>query len=154
MEICNRCNGEGYEFIVEDFREFKEPCYHCGTTGKIDDQVAFHDKIQNVAVSLAKWKVSEYQKAVDSNPDGEGWNFRAAESMMSSRELFESYVYDYAEKYHQQLAEMNLEDQDLLIAWHDQVLDNLYKNPPVVNFVPRVTYQPDMYQVDSDEIPF
>ena len=154
MEICNHCNGEGYEYFVEDFRDVRDACYHCGTTGMIDDDRAFHDKIQKVAVFLAHCEVEDYRKAVNSDPDGEGWNFRAAESMMSGWELYQSYVYDYAEKFHQQLAKMDFEDQDLLIAWHNQILDNIYRNPPAVNFVPRVTYQADLYQVDNDEIPF
>jgi hypothetical protein len=154
MEICSRCNGEGYEYFVEDFREFRDACYHCGTTGMIDDNKAYHDKIHKVAVFLAHCEVEDYRKAVDSNPDGEGWEFRAAESMMSGWELYQSCVYNYAEEYHYLLTKMDLEGQDLLIAWHNQVLYNIYKNPPAVNFVPKVTYQADLYQVDNDEIPF
>lgn len=122
MNTCVRCHGTGRESWFEDGRPQSHICYHCSGSGCVDDEMAFHDRLAEVAHTLAYLHVSEMKNNRDSDPDGEDWNFCAAENMMSSRDYFDMHVYDYAAIYAEQLGNMPLEQQQVLIAW------NLIKN--------------------------
>lgn len=126
--ICVRCNGEGIEYFEEDYRPQSHICYHCSGSGFVDDEMAFHDKLNQVAMTLATYHVSDMQKAIDSDPYGEGWNFHAAENMMSGRDYFSMKVYDYAAVFSQQLQDFSLEDKEFLIAWEEDMFNNSHVN--------------------------
>ena len=49
MVTCTYCGGEGFTFIEEDNSKVRHACYHCSTTGKVEEEVAFEDKVREVA---------------------------------------------------------------------------------------------------------
>ena len=69
---CSRCHGEGYQVFDEDDRRVEDACYHCGTTGEVDEETDFHDRLYAVADTLARREEAEYRKAVNDDPVG-GW---------------------------------------------------------------------------------
>jgi hypothetical protein len=116
---CARCQGEGYEEYEEDGRWVRDACYHCGTAGYVDDDTHFHDRIHSAAATLADMEVSAMRRARNQDPDGEGWDFCAAENMMTGHDYYAMYVYQYTDVFAQQIAEMDLPDQELLVAWNE-----------------------------------
>ena len=149
--ICVRCDGEGIEYFEEDYRPQSHTCYHCSGSGFVDDEMAFHDKLRQLAVGLATHYVSEMQKDMDSDPEGEGWNFHAAENMMSGRDYFSMKVYDYAAVFSERLQDFSLEDKEFLIAWEEDAFRNPYVKPKAEKFEVKVI-QPLAYE--DDNIPF
>jgi hypothetical protein len=92
MPVCTRCNGEGYETYDEDGRTVTDACYHCGTTGTVDPEIDFEDKVRRFARSLAYDYITELRKARNEDPEGDGWDLCAAESGLSSYDYFELMV--------------------------------------------------------------
>lgn len=111
MQTCPQCSGEGYTDFYEDGRLVYEPCYHCGTTGKIDEETHYHNQLEQVATEMAIAHVQAYKKEKNSDPYGEGFDFSAAENMMSSYEYERSLVYDYIEVFAKRLATLPREEQ-------------------------------------------
>ena len=149
--ICVRCDGEGIEYFEEDNRPQSHTCYHCSGSGYVEDDMAFHDKLCQLAVGLATHYVSEMQKDIDSDPDGEGWNFHAAENMMSGRDYFSMKVYDHAAIFSQQLQGFSFEDQKFLIAWEEDAFQNPFIRPKAEKAKAKV-FEPMTYT--EDHIPF
>jgi len=125
MINCRHCNGYGYQEWYEDNRLVRDACYRCGTTGKISGEMLRETILSAVASTLASWKVKEMEDYCNSNPDGEGWAFRAAEEMMSPREYSDSWFYHHKDICMEKLYQMSDEDQELMIAW----MDSLQANP-------------------------
>jgi len=119
MEYCTKCNGTGFEEFFEEGSYYKDACYHCANTGKVNSDIAYRDKLMKVASKLAHNHVCEMKAYRDSNPDGEDWNFCAAENMMSSRDYFDMHVYDYTIIFTDKLNKLDQSAQQLLIAWND-----------------------------------
>jgi DnaJ-class molecular chaperone len=130
METCTRCGGEGYEEYEEDGRIVRDACYHCSTTGKIDEETHWQDRLVSVANTLAHQYVNELRDNCNDDPDGEGWDFRAAEHMMNPWDYYRSIVWEKQDEYCSQLFEMPVAKQAVLIAWNDflvnqSILSNL-----------------------------
>lgn len=120
MATCRRCNGEGYETYQEDGRMVRDACYHCATTGQVDSDTDFHDRLMSVASSLAHQQESEYRQWCDSDPDGDGYDLHAAENMMRTSEYFLARVYDRQYQIAEQLSKLPLPSQELLVAWNEE----------------------------------
>ncbi len=120
MPTCTRCFGEGYETYEEDGRMVTDACYHCGTTGKIDEETFYHDQLGEVATAMAVAHVQEYKKFRNEDPDGEGFEFCAAENMMSPWDYERCLVYDHVDVFGQRLAALSASEKrayvDKLIA--------------------------------------
>lgn len=119
MAICSRCQGEGEETYDEDGRTVTDVCYHCAGSGKVDDETDFHDRLLSVASAIAYVMESDYRRAVNSDPEGDGYDLGGYENGMMPYDYFRSQVwnrsYDVAEK----LSAMSQADQELLIAWNE-----------------------------------
>ncbi len=119
--VCGHCGGECY---VEDpeTREYglftREACYHCGGTGKVDDETLRNDALMDVAYSLAYSLECECRQYMNSDPDGDGYDFGAAERWMTPHDYFQSRVQDRVEQVSKDLFNLSDEVQDVLIAWH------------------------------------
>ncbi len=150
MNICIKCNGTGYNgyYDQDEYRYVSDPCYHCGTLGHVDDDTAYGDKIYNVALTLAYLHVTDMCNARNSDPDGEGWDFYAAENMLSGSDYFTILVDDYAEKFLNKLYEMTSDEQKLLIAWNE--MPTVKKPVKKAEYVPKPIVN---YNADCD-IPF
>jgi hypothetical protein len=130
MNTCTRCDGNGYQEFDEDGHWYRDACYHCGNTGIVDDETAYHDKLMNVARTLAYNRVCELRNNRNSNPEGEGWDFCAAENMMSGKDYFDMHFYDYTYIYGEQMKNLSHEAQELLIAWHDMPRETIKVHIP------------------------
>jgi DnaJ-class molecular chaperone len=130
METCTRCGGEGFEEYEEDGRIVRDACYHCSTTGKIDEETCWNDRLMSVANTLAVQYVNDLRTAYNDDPDGEGWDFRAAEHMMSPWDYYRTCVWKKQDEYCFQLSEMSQSVQEVLVAWNEMrsnrsLMDNL-----------------------------
>lgn len=151
---CRRCNGEGYETYEEDGRMITDSCYHCGETGEVDEDMDWHDRLMNVATTLAVQAETEYRMWRNADPEGEGYDFCAAENGMTGWDYFKCRVWSLTDQYSQRLAEMPLSDQELLVAWNEQ--------PPTVMPMPSEDMQAllvscnkaEQCGIGDDDIPF
>jgi len=117
--ICHRCSGTGYEEYEEDGRIVGDACYHCGKTGEIDEEQHWQDQLASVATTLAINEEREYRKSCNENPDGEGYDFCAAENMMTSYDYFQVRVWDRERAIMEKLLSLPLADKELLVAWNE-----------------------------------
>lgn len=115
MATCSRCNGTGCEYYEDDGRMQADACYHCGNTGIVDDEVDFRDALEHVATVMAWKHVKQYKQYCDSNPEGEGFDFAAAENMMTSWDYEKSLVYDYVPQFLNKLLDLEVSEQEAYI---------------------------------------
>ncbi len=119
MPNCTRCDGNGSFDFEEDNRIFTDTCYHCGGTGKISEEELWHDRLAMVAKHMAFDIVSAYRKVRNEDPDGEGWDFCAAENGMSPWDYFQVCVMDKQDEMMSKLIDLPLEMQQVLVAWSE-----------------------------------
>jgi hypothetical protein len=115
MATCSRCNGTGYEYYEDDGRMQTDACYHCGNTGIVEDDVDFSDRLEHVATVMAWKHVKQYKEYCDSNPEGEGFTFAAAENMMSAWDYEKVLVYDYIPQFLNKLLDLEVSAQEAYI---------------------------------------
>lgn len=118
--ICTNCDGFGYQSFHEDDRLVEHPCYHCGTSGKVDEETYHQDQLAKVADEMAYYQVLDYKRAVDNDPEGDGWGLYAAESMMSQSDYFDVCVFRERDRIIEDLTNLSRRDQDILIAWNSE----------------------------------
>jgi len=165
--ICSRCNGTGYEEYDEDYAQVYDSCYHCGETGYVSDESAWQDELAKVASTLAYYHVSEMRGYYNSNPDGEGWDFCAAENMMTGSDYFRAKCWEYESVFINQLMELTVETQKVLVAWQkfndDEEMNRLYyrddlHHPANLNIPKDSDTIPHnhmaVWSPDNDNIPF
>ena len=111
MATCSYCGGSGIEVYDEDDQRIEADCYHCCGTGAVDDETAFHDYLASVATIMAQTHVSEFKRHVNENPDGEGFDFMAAEDMMTPWDFERSLVYSYVGEFMERLNGLSFEEQ-------------------------------------------
>jgi hypothetical protein len=85
----------------------------------VDDDVDWHDRLHQVALTLAEDQEREYRKACNEDPQGDGYDLHAAENMMSTWDHFRSQVWDRAARIGEALSDMDLPSQQLLVAWNE-----------------------------------
>lgn len=119
MAKCLRCDGFGYEVHDEDNRRVQDTCYHCAGSGTVEPEVDLHDRLLRVAYSLAYKEEMEYRKAVDNNPEGEGYEFAAAENMLSVEVYFQDRVGARQHQFMDQLNRLDSTIQNALLEWNE-----------------------------------
>lgn len=120
MATCSKCLGTGQVIYDEDGRRITDACYHCSTTGQVDEDIAWCDRLHDVALALAEREEREYRKVSNEDPQGDGYDLFAAENMMSTWDYFKTRVWDRAYKISEKLGEMDLASQQLLVGWNEQ----------------------------------
>lgn len=145
MENCGRCDGTGCQVWDEDGRREEDVCYRCGGTGKIDEESARELRLEQVANVLAHEAVQDLRRAYDADPEGEGWAFAAAESMMTEYDYTLGRKLDMAARFGAEIASMSRDVQDALIL-------ALLPKPAKVETA--VSVPPAPAPVNEDEIPF
>lgn len=123
--MCRRCSGEGYEEYEEDGRTVRDACYHCATTGQVDEELDWHDRLHDVASELAIRYETEYRMWKDNEPDGDGYGLCAAEEGLSEYDYFRARVWIQTDSYAERLAEMPLSMQEVLVAWNEMPPHNM-----------------------------
>lgn len=119
---CSRCQGEGEVWEEEEGHPqggVYDTCYHCGGEGTVDEETDFHDRLHAVAATLAYQKESDYRKACNEDPEGDGYDLGAYENQMMPHDYFRTRVWDRTEEIARELAERSRADQELLVAWHE-----------------------------------
>ncbi len=132
MHTCPKCNGKGYESYYEDGRLVTDPCYHCSTTGEVDSLTYREDRLASVAVRIATQEEEDCRKAINNDPDSEGYSTHAAECWMSEWDYFSMRVYDRQDSVMGELSKLSIEQQDVLIAWNEYVCEPIVYNEQVV----------------------
>lgn len=118
MAVCTQCS-HGRVSYEEDGRIVCDVCYHCLGTSIIPDEIARQDELDHLSMSLASLLVREDQEAVSSDPEGEDWQLRAAENMMSEREYTLDCIYAKSSKVMEELGKLSPWMQDLFIKMAD-----------------------------------
>jgi hypothetical protein len=165
MPKCLRCDGFGYEVHDEDNRRVQDTCYHCAGSGEVEPEVDLHDRLLRVAYSLAYKEEMEYRKAVDNNPEGEGYEFAAAENMLSVEVYFQDRVGSRQYQFMDQLSGLNSAIQNALLEWNEMPVSPAVQptkpapspngmEAPNASEIERLLVQADMLVQLNDDIPF
>jgi hypothetical protein len=109
---CGHCGGTGTVHYEEDGRAVHDTCYHCSGSGRIDSRLAFEDKVLKVASRMAYLKAKDYREYKNNDPEGEGFDFCAAERMMSSSDYFTMLCYDWKYEFGAKLEELPMKEQE------------------------------------------
>jgi hypothetical protein len=149
---CPQCDG-GWKLVEEDGRMVEDVCYHCGNTGFIPDEQAYMNRVRGVAGKLAIAVVMRLKKGADSNPDGEGWSFHAAENMQTEHEYTTIRVWEYEERMMRVLQGMYDTERHLLDALVDAV-DSPEPEPAPEPVKEVVQPAPPPKTYTDDDIPF
>lgn len=115
---CSQCQGAGYQYYDEDMRTVRDACYHCGTTGKVEEDIYFRDHLLNVAHNLAYWTEVQCRKEYDEDPE-EDYNLLAYEERMNPCDYFRMRVSDHEPDIMAELEQLPKEMQEVLIAWNE-----------------------------------
>jgi len=110
---CPKCI-QGTQTYEEDCRMVKDMCYHCSGSGRVDVRTAHHDRMMDVSRTLAYKHVQAMKKACNEDEEGEGWDFCAAENMMSEHDYTEMKVYDFAYDFAEKLTKLPLALQEVI----------------------------------------
>lgn len=119
MPDCRQCHGTGREVYDEDDRRVEDACYHCGNTGKVDDETDFRDRLSAVASHLAYQQESERRKAINDDPDGDGYDLGGYENGLMPGDWFRCNVWDRTYEIAEKLAALPISDQEFLVAWNE-----------------------------------
>jgi hypothetical protein len=114
---CGRCVGGVTVHDDDDDRHVTDVCYHCGGTGFVDEETAFHDELRRLAGYYAFRAAHEYRRVCDEDPDGEDFAFHAAENMMTAHDALTEITRSYEDKFVAQLLALPYEMQKVLVAW-------------------------------------
>jgi hypothetical protein len=120
MPKCLRCNGKGRESYQEDDRMTTDVCYHCAGSGEVEPEVDLHDRLVRVAHTIAYQEEMLYRKARDNDSEGEGYEFCAAENMLSVRDYFQERVSDRQYKLVAQMSSLDEAIQNALLDWNER----------------------------------
>jgi len=119
MPDCRQCQGTGREVYDEDDRRVEDACYHCGTTGKVDDDTDFRDRLSAVASTLAYQIESDYRKWVNDDPDGDGYDLGGYENGLMPGDYFRCNVWTRGYEIAEKLSQLPISDQEFLVAWNE-----------------------------------
>jgi hypothetical protein len=119
FSTCTRCNGEGSVPSLDEHeraRGIEDTCYHCGNTGKVDAETAYEDRVYGLAHLLGDAMVRAERDACDSDPQGEGFAFQAAENGVSLHDYMQECRWAAGDAAAVQLAKLSPEVLDALLA--------------------------------------
>ena len=119
MAVCRQCNGSGEERYEEDGRDVTDACYHCGTTGTVDEDTDFRDRLSSVASTIAYQLESEYRRAVNDDDEGDGYDLGGYENGLMPYDYFRTRVWDRTYDIAEKLSALPINDQELLVAWNE-----------------------------------
>jgi len=124
MISCTQCGGEGRTPEREGDHLVEAPCYHCGTTGQISEELAGHDELGALAGWLACQSVAEERAARNEDPEGEDWAFCAAENMLTEYEYTQGRIWEKEGFYQQRINELPWQMQEDLRLMYRQVRED------------------------------
>lgn len=150
---CLKCDGEGRETYDEDGRMVTDACYRCGGTGQVDEETALRTRLEYVAAALANRHVSELVKHRDSDPEGEGWAFCAAENGMTAHDYRMAHVYDFMSQFGEELSKLSRELRYALVETIEELEGRLIEETVVKPSEPQ-TIPATVGFDDGDDIPF
>lgn len=122
MVTCSFCGGKGYCYYDDGEHRGNDACYHCGTTGKVSEDVDFSDRLMQVAYTIAYAKEKAYRKYCDEDPDGDGYALHAAENMLSEHDYFMERVYVSQHFFLKEIESLSFEMKQVLVAWNEYKL--------------------------------
>lgn len=156
MPTCRSCCGQGFVTYEEEDREVRDDCYHCGTTGNVDEDADFADRLTAMANAMAYKKVSEYKKARDTGDAGfeEDFAFCAAENMMTEYDYFRTLVWDEQYKIMDELVALPKVTLRVMLASHEHgPIKPANHNNIVIMELPK-NNKPLVFDLGDDNIPF
>lgn len=119
MFNCNECEN-GIIHYEENGRMTRNACY-CGMSEHVSEELYKLDKLRGVAITLATMEIDNLISLRKENPDGEDWNFLAAEDMMSVNEYTRQRVFESEFRITNELIEMSEWGQNLFIEWNEMI---------------------------------
>ena len=115
---CTRCWGTGNMASLDEYERnqgIEDTCYHCDL-GKVDADTARQDRIGALVSCLAVAIVNAERDNANSDPDGEGWGFAAAENGIPEREYTIERVWSHESAVSDQLAHLSAKVLDAMLA--------------------------------------
>jgi hypothetical protein len=94
---CPQCNGMKVVPVDEDGHRFEDACYHCGATGVVPDPTekdVRNDRIAKAVHVVAARLIRYAQFSADTEPNGDGWAFGAAEGHIPLYQYNQMREYD------------------------------------------------------------
>jgi len=113
---CSRCD-RGVQTYDEDDRRVQDACYHCSGTGRVSHEQSREDDLQHVVATLAYQQACDYRALRNQDPDGEGFDFCAAENQLRPHDYLTEIAWSYEPAIGARLLSLPTEQQDVLIAW-------------------------------------
>lgn len=110
MRTCPQCNGEKRVWVDEPGHPqggCYDACYHCGNTGEITEEQHQANRLEGVAEQLAIRAADDQRRAANSNEDGEGWAFMAAENGLHEHEYTQVVTWGLVDRIKRQLQEVD-----------------------------------------------
>jgi hypothetical protein len=117
---CPNCE-DGFVIVEEDGRRIRDACYHCANTGFISPEQHRLDQIEGMAASLATSVVQKMKRACNTDPEGEGWAFHAAEAGMREYEYTTARVMSKADDFGKSLVALDQTNPQLISALLDRM---------------------------------
>lgn len=119
MATCRECQGSGRTVYDEDDRRVEDACYHCGTTGSVDEETDFRDRLSAVASTIAYQLESDRRRAINDDPDGDGYDLGGYENGLMPHDYFRCNVWARTYEIAEKLSSLPISDQELLVAWNE-----------------------------------
>ena len=146
---CEKCNGSGNQCWTEDDREVLDMCYACAGSGKVDEDALHSQRMQKVIAIIAQNIILGLREACNEDPCGEGWDFAAAENMMTEWDYTKTRIYEKEGDIERQVSCLEPETQRALLRL---LLPQKPKKKAEVIANPTPPAPPA--SIDSDDIPF
>jgi hypothetical protein len=103
---CTRCSGKGRQYYAEGDRYVADICYGCCGTGRVNEELHLHQRISDLAASLAVSAAGRLRRVCNEKSDGKGWALAATERVMTELEYSTAVLCDLQDVFGKELGKL------------------------------------------------
>lgn len=111
---CPNCEG-GWRHDYEEGHPTTDACYTCGNTGRLTAEQYKGFRLRVLCDMLGADVTQRMKQGRDSNPDGEGWAFCAAENGMREYDYTQAYQMQESDRANRALTKLCDEGHSMLV---------------------------------------